>query len=169
MVRESEAARTERAAGALRNADDAIRGFFDNGVKLDPGARRDIVAAARTIGQIAEDSINEYRGLIQGTVDVIDPDGTLGSADRIFRETGPEAKIAERLRSAVEAVAEKGEVPEDVRSQIRNANITTEAELEALVANNDVYAAAWREHRETAPAAEQKTEDDGTVIEVWGN
>ena len=94
VVRESEAARTAGAVGLLDRADAAFRGI-ESGVTLSANARRAIVDASRLIRDIAQNNYDVAIDRTQQTIDFIDPDGILGSANRIFLDRGQQEQGAD--------------------------------------------------------------------------
>jgi hypothetical protein len=157
VVRESEAARTLTAAGWFRNADERLQGFINNGIQLDPQARADVVRAARELARISQEETDRYRNLINETVKVIDPDGSLGSVDRIFRETPSTAAQNQAFRDHIDAVIEANgiEDKEEFYQTLRLNGITTIEQLDA-----ELEKGGWdRPQVEETPAADGEWED----------
>jgi len=164
VVRESEAARTQAAQALLDRAEAAIKGVT-TGESLTRETRGHIVAAAREIGRIAEDFTSSYRSRIQNTINVIDEDGTLGSAERIFRDTVPEAEVAVILERDISALANAaGDNAEEMRAAIRAAGIETVEELNAF-ASGPEYQEVLQKAREEDP--ETVTGEDGVKRRVF--
>jgi hypothetical protein len=165
VVRESEAARTAAATGVFRNVDDIFVGWFAEGGTLDIEARRDIIEAARAIGEAAKDHRDTYRNLLNNSVEFLDPDQQHGSVDRVFRSPPDHEANARALFDAMQAIANSSSVPEEIMSEFRAADITTMEELEEYVNGTTYQSVLERIRRENGTGATATT-DSGIDYEV---
>jgi hypothetical protein len=165
VVRESEAARTAAATGVFRNVDDIFVGWFAGGGVLDIEARRDIIEAARAIGEAAKDHRDSYRNLLNNSVEFLDPSQQHGSVDRVFRNPPDHEANARALFDAMQAVANASSAPEELMSEFRAADITTMEELEEYV-NGTTYQSVLERIISESGTGATATTDSGIDYEV---
>lgn len=172
VVRQSEFANTAAAQAILDRLDTQVRGAFDEGQSLGDDAKAAIVQASRELAELARSERARYRDLIQNTIDVIDPEGLYGSAERVFRDTAEDENTGAALRARVEdIVALNPEYGEQIRRAIRNAGITSVQELNNFVAGSKYEMALQQmEDRRSEEASRRAAaEKDSGVWSMGGN